>query len=99
MKQLGSHLVDARVEDPALPVGLGAEVLEGSWPVPPVFDLVGETAGASKDDLRATFNMGIGMVLVVPAERVGEAVERAGVSGVAAFGIGRVEPGAGIRYR
>ena len=82
-----------------LPVGLGAEVLEGSWPVPPVFDLVGETAGASKDDLRATFNMGIGMVLVVPAERVGEAVALAGASGVAAFGIGRVEPGAGIGYR
>ena len=51
-----------------LPPGLGAQVHPGSWPVPPVFGLIAETAGASEDDLYGTFNMGIGMVLVVAAD-------------------------------
>ena len=41
----------------------------GSWPVPPVFGLIAEAAGASEDDLYGTFNMGVGMVLVVAAGR------------------------------
>jgi|SRR5215210_1112094 len=51
-----------------LPPGLGARVHTGAWPVPPVFDLIAEAADASEDDLYGTFNMGIGMVLVVAAD-------------------------------
>ena len=53
----------------ALPDGLGAQIHRGSWPEPPIFDVVAEAAGVSDDDLFATFNMGIGMVLVVDPER------------------------------
>ncbi|HET7236697.1 MAG TPA: phosphoribosylformylglycinamidine cyclo-ligase [Actinomycetota bacterium] len=62
----------------ALPEGLAPEVAWGSWPVPPVFGLVAEVAGASETDLRATFNLGVGMVLVAPAERADEACARSG---------------------
>ncbi|HWO70485.1 MAG TPA: phosphoribosylformylglycinamidine cyclo-ligase [Actinomycetota bacterium] len=82
----------------ALPPGLGAELEVGSWPVPPVFDLVREAAGASEREMRATFNLGLGMVLVVPADRAGEVLARAAATGVPAHRIGRVTPGPGVRF-
>jgi phosphoribosylformylglycinamidine cyclo-ligase len=61
--------------------------------VPPVFDLIAEMSGASPDDLYATFNMGVGMVLVVAADRAPEVLEAAGPG---AARIGEVVPGAGV---
>jgi phosphoribosylformylglycinamidine cyclo-ligase len=61
----------------ALPEGLTPDVDWGSWPVPPIFELVGEVAGASEDDLRATFNLGVGMVLVVPEASADHVLGRA----------------------
>jgi phosphoribosylformylglycinamidine cyclo-ligase len=54
----------------ALPPGLRADLDEASWPVPPVFEVVRRAAGADDADMRAAFNMGIGMVLVVPPHAV-----------------------------
>jgi len=62
----------------ALPYGLAADVAWGSWPVPAVFDLIGEVLGGTREDLRATFNLGVGMVLVVPAQRADEVLGRSG---------------------
>jgi phosphoribosylformylglycinamidine cyclo-ligase len=77
----------------ALPEGLRGEIYWGSWPVPPVFDLVAEASGASEDDLRATFNLGIGFVLVVVRERADELVRQVTEAGTPAFAIGRVASG------
>jgi len=73
-----------------LPEGLAAEVAWGSWPVPAIFDLVAEVAGASERDQRATFNLGVGMVLVVPGGGADEVLARAVAAGTAAFRIGSV---------
>jgi phosphoribosylformylglycinamidine cyclo-ligase len=73
-----------------LPEGLAADVAWGSWPVPAIFDLVGEVAGASEQDLRATLNLGVGMVLVVPEDLADEALVRAADRGATAFRIGTV---------
>ena len=81
-----------------LPQGLGATVRGGSWPVPAIFDLVRDVAGASPEEMRATFNMGLGMVLVVPADRAPRALERARALGAEAFEIGRVGSGIGVRF-
>jgi phosphoribosylformylglycinamidine cyclo-ligase len=81
-----------------LPEGLGATVREGSWPVPPIFDLVREVAGASPEEMRATFNMGLGMVLVVQADRAPLALERARALDTSMFEVGVVVPGAGLRF-
>jgi phosphoribosylformylglycinamidine cyclo-ligase len=78
----------------ALPEGLGATLHRGSWPEPPIFDLLRETAGASDDDLFATFNMGLGMLLVVEATAVPDVLER---STHRAYRVGDVTSGAGIR--
>jgi phosphoribosylformylglycinamidine cyclo-ligase len=79
-----------------LPEGLGAAIAAGSWPVPAVFGLLQEAAAVSDADMRATFNMGIGMVLAVPAERAQDAVARSGSGDTRAFAIGRVVTGAGV---
>jgi phosphoribosylformylglycinamidine cyclo-ligase len=82
----------------ALPEGLGAEIRTGSWPVPPIFDLVQRASGASDADMASTFNMGVGMVLVVPSDRIDEVVARAEAASVRAHAIGRVVPGSGVQF-
>jgi phosphoribosylformylglycinamidine cyclo-ligase len=78
----------------ALPDGLGATIRRGSWPEPPIFGLVAEAAGAGDDDLFRTFNMGLGMLLVVPPEALDEVLARGEGS---SFLVGEVHRGSGVR--
>jgi phosphoribosylamine--glycine ligase/phosphoribosylaminoimidazole synthetase len=51
-----------------LPDGVDARIELGTWPVPPLFALVGELAtGLDTDELYRTLNMGVGMVVVCAA--------------------------------
>jgi len=79
----------------ALPEGLGAAIRRGSWPEPPIFALIASHARASDGDMFATFNMGVGMVLVVPADAVEAVLDLAGHD---ASRIGSVTPGSGVRF-
>ena len=83
----------------ALPEGMAAEIDLGTWPIPPIFDLVRKAADASDGDMFATFNMGLGMVLVVSPNQADEVIERAADAGVQAFGIGGVSGGTGLSLR
>jgi phosphoribosylformylglycinamidine cyclo-ligase len=47
-----------------LPDGLVARFETGAWPVPAIFDLIRERGEVPEEDMRRTFNMGLGMVLV-----------------------------------
>jgi phosphoribosylformylglycinamidine cyclo-ligase len=51
-----------------LPRGCRAEIRLGSWPVPPIFELIARRGKVPQDDMLRTFNMGIGVALIV-AER------------------------------
>jgi phosphoribosylformylglycinamidine cyclo-ligase len=82
----------------ALPEGLGAEIRWGSWPVPPIFDLIRTSAGASQDDMHATFNLGLGMVLVAAPDRSEAVLAAAAEHGVASSPIGSVVRGSGVRF-
>ena len=73
--------------------GSGARVRRGSWPEPAIFELVREAAGASDADMFSTFNMGVGMVLVVDPGNVEEILRR---SQDRAFAIGEVVTGSGV---
>jgi phosphoribosylformylglycinamidine cyclo-ligase len=55
-----------------LPSDLGVQVRLGSWPVPPLFSLIQQRGQVEINEMYRVFNMGIGMVLVVSAERVVE---------------------------
>ena len=76
-----------------LPKGAGAVVELGTWPVPPVFTHLQNIGNVPQDDLMRTFNMGIGMVLVVPAKkfkRVQTLIEKTGEK---SYLIGRIVRG------
>ena len=77
----------------ALPPGLGARIRRGSWPEPPIFELVRGASDASDADMFSTFNMGVGMVLVVDPANVEEILRR---SQDRAFVIGEVVAGSGV---
>src|ERR1700687_4491345 len=51
-----------------LPRGLQAEIELGSWPVPPIFSYLAMLGKLDRDELLRTFNMGVGMILVLPSE-------------------------------
>ncbi|MGB0123590.1 MAG: phosphoribosylformylglycinamidine cyclo-ligase [Silvibacterium sp.] len=64
-----------------LPKGISAQVDLGSWPVLPVFEHLRELGNVEQDELLRTFNMGIGLIAVVPADKFKRAkglLERAG---------------------
>jgi phosphoribosylformylglycinamidine cyclo-ligase len=56
-----------------LPRNLAAEIDLGSWPVLPVFELLKRLGRIPDDDYRRTFNLGIGMILVVGKRGAGKA--------------------------
>jgi phosphoribosylformylglycinamidine cyclo-ligase len=49
-----------------LPDNCYARIRLGSWDVPPIFDLIRKTGGISTEEMYRVFNMGIGMVIIVP---------------------------------
>jgi phosphoribosylformylglycinamidine cyclo-ligase len=48
-----------------LPHGTQAEIRRGSWPVLPIFELIAKLGNVPEDDMRRTFNMGLGLLLIV----------------------------------
>jgi phosphoribosylformylglycinamidine cyclo-ligase len=79
-----------------LPPGMGAQVRRGSWPEPAIFSLIQRTGGIDDDDMFATFNMGIGMVLAVDPSDEADVLHR---NPERAFVIGRVVAGSGLEVR
>jgi len=53
-----------------LPKGLAVEIKLGSWPILPVFELMRRIGNIPDDDYRRTFNLGIGMILVIPQKKL-----------------------------
>lgn len=83
----------------ALPAGVNAEVDLGTWPIPPVVHFACEQANLSEAEALKTFNMGLGMVLIVdPA--AAEAVEAAlAAAGEETYRVGRIVAGEGeVQY-
>jgi len=56
-----------------LPRGTGALVDLASWTVPPLFEHLQRLGDVEQDEMLRTFNMGIGLIVVVPAEQVKKA--------------------------
>jgi phosphoribosylformylglycinamidine cyclo-ligase len=50
-----------------LPEGTAVQIEQGSWPVPPLFELLRELGSVSEREMFRTFNMGVGMVIVCSA--------------------------------
>ncbi|MGO9015069.1 MAG: phosphoribosylformylglycinamidine cyclo-ligase [Dissulfurispiraceae bacterium] len=79
--------------------GLTAVIKENSWPVPPVFNVLKALGNVPDSDMKKTFNLGIGYVIVVPEEVSDLSISNLKHYGFDAYHIGFVEKGGGkIRY-
>ncbi|MCU1247174.1 MAG: phosphoribosylformylglycinamidine cyclo-ligase, partial [Edaphobacter sp.] len=56
-----------------LPKGMGAVIDRASWTVPPLFDHLQHLGNVEDDEMLRTFNMGIGLIVVIPAEKIKKA--------------------------
>ncbi|KAL6500814.1 Phosphoribosylformylglycinamidine cyclo-ligase, chloroplastic/mitochondrial [Orobanche gracilis] len=79
------------------PEGFGALIYKDSWEVPTVFKWLQEAGKIEDSEMRRTFNMGIGMVLVVSPEAADKIIENSG-DAEKAYRIGEVISGKGVTY-
>ncbi len=76
-----------------LPRGTAAVIGLGSWPVQPIFEHLQKLGDVPKEEMLRTFNMGLGMLLIVPANKFKKAqmlLERAGEK---VYTVGRIVKG------
>jgi len=76
-----------------IPDGLRPEFDWDAWRRPPLFRLIQETGDVPEDDMRRTFNLGVGLVAVVPEDKRERALTVLGALGEPAFPVGRVVEG------
>ena len=76
-----------------LPEGISAKIEKSSYEVPAIFKLMQEKGGISEHDMYNTFNMGIGMMLVVDKADAEKTVELLKANGEEAYIIGETVAG------
>ena len=76
-----------------LPEGCRAQIQASSYEIPPVFGMLAKDGDITKEIMYNTYNMGIGMMLAVPAEDAEKTVELIGQSGQKGFIVGEVTDG------
>jgi phosphoribosylformylglycinamidine cyclo-ligase len=79
-----------------LPEGLGARLRRGSWDVPQLFRLIQKGGSVSDEEMARTFNMGIGMVVVVSPRDLHDVEHSLERRSETSYVIGSVVPGSGV---
>ena len=74
----------------SIPKGLAAKVNKSAVKVLPIFDLIQKTGNIPERDMYNTYNMGVGMSIVVPASEVEKAIEILKANGEDAYVIGEI---------
>jgi phosphoribosylformylglycinamidine cyclo-ligase len=77
-----------------LPRGCEAIVDPGSWEVPPLFSILQRAGSVSTEEMRDVFNLGVGLVAVLPPEAVPAVQAAATADGVVTWTMGEIRPGA-----
>ena len=78
-----------------IPAHLDAHVDRSTWAPQAIFELIAQTGQVAREQLELTFNLGVGMIAVVPAEREQDALALAAARGAAAWRLGDVREGTG----
>lgn len=76
-----------------LPDSLRAVIKKGSWDILPVFEMMRKRAELAERDMYNTFNMGLGMIVAVDAQKADEAVRILNEAGEKAFIVGELTDG------
>lgn len=93
-----SHITGGGLESNlarVIPNGLRAELQRSSWTPGPIFQLVQQVGKLTRSDVEATLNMGVGMVAVMPAASVEEALRVLGDRGIRSWVLGEIVDGEG----
>ncbi|MDY5941530.1 MAG: phosphoribosylformylglycinamidine cyclo-ligase [Eubacteriales bacterium] len=77
----------------SLPSGLCARIRRSSLRIPPIFDLIAKTGNIPERDMYNTFNMGVGMSVIVKPEEADRALEILREAGEDAYIMGEILPG------
>jgi phosphoribosylformylglycinamidine cyclo-ligase len=82
-----------------LPRGCRAQIRLGTWPVLPIFHLIGRLGHVPEEDMLRTFNMGIGMLLVVGLEDLKQVLKALDLKREVFWTLGRIVRGQpGVEY-
>ena len=79
-----------------LPKTLNAEIDTASWQIPALFGFLMDKGGLGIDDARQALNLGVGMVLIVKADRVGEVLAELHAAEEPAWVLGHLVQGSGV---
>lgn len=77
-----------------IPKGLGVNITRGAWTVPPMFKWLQEAGNVAESEMLRTFNMGVGMVVVLDPSKV----DAARALEPELFELGKVVEGKGVTY-
>ncbi|MDG2149049.1 MAG: phosphoribosylformylglycinamidine cyclo-ligase [Planctomycetota bacterium] len=82
-----------------LPEGVGAVVNRDAWEVPPLFAEMARLGPVDRDEMDRTFNMGVGMILVVERSQADRVLDDLGKRGATPTLVGHLEAAErGVRY-
>ncbi|MGB9802306.1 phosphoribosylformylglycinamidine cyclo-ligase [Desulfofundulus sp.] len=76
-----------------LPPGTAAVLERRSWPVPPVFPLIQSIGQVAEEEMFRTFNMGLGLIMVVPPEQTDALLTHLSQLGEKAYLVGEITGG------
>jgi len=76
-----------------IPEGISAEIEIGTWPVLPIFEYMQSKGNVDKPDMYDAFNMGIGYIIVAPANEADKMIEKINKTGESAYKIGIIKTG------
>lgn len=96
-----SHITGGGMPDNlprGLPAGLGVRIDPSSWESPPIFGLIQQRGDIADDEMRRTFNMGIGFACIVERAGAPRMLESLREAGERAFEIGEVIEGNGVTF-
>lgn len=82
-----------------LPEDMGAVIDLDTWTLPPVFHWLAEHGGIDQAEMLKTFNCGIGMIAVVPQNKLSTAEGIFAAAGHGVHRIGVIGQGQGVSYR
>jgi phosphoribosylformylglycinamidine cyclo-ligase len=82
-----------------LPPGAEAVIDGASWTWPPLFRILQQAGRVSLEEMRDVFNLGVGLIVVLPADAVAAATAQAAAVGVPTWLLGDVRSGSqGVRF-
>ena len=79
-----------------IPKGLGARIRKSDVRIHPIFDLIAKEGNIPERDMYNTFNMGVGMVVILPADQADKAMALLAENGQDSYVLGEIVPGEGV---